>query len=80
VTEHKPLTWVFNVNDPSSRLHEWRLKLEEYDYEVVYKPEVRNTNADALSRITTTRISPVAENSSEITKEERRKILHEFHE
>ena len=68
------------MKDPSSRLLRWRLKLEEFDYEVVYKPEVRNTNADALSRITMTRISPVVENSSELTKEERRKILQEFHE
>ncbi|KAL4083034.1 hypothetical protein QTP88_028364 [Uroleucon formosanum] len=29
----------------------WRLKLVEYNYEVVYKPGVINTNADALSRI-----------------------------
>lgn len=29
----------------------WRLKLEEYQYEVVYKVGVTNTNADALSRI-----------------------------
>jgi len=28
VTDHKPLTWVFNVKDPSSRLLRWRLKLE----------------------------------------------------
>ena len=80
MTDHKLLTWVFNVKDPSSRLLRWRLKLEESDYEVVYKPGVRNINADALSRITMTRISPVAENSSELTKEERRKILQEFHE
>jgi len=37
--------------DPSSRLLRWRFRLEEYDYEIVYKPGVRNTNADALSRI-----------------------------
>ena len=55
-------------------------ELEDYDYHVVYKPGVRNTNADALSRITMTRISPVAKNNLEITKEERRKILQEFHE
>ena len=41
--------------------------MEEYDYQVVYKPGVRNTNADALSRITMTRISPVAKNNLEIT-------------
>ena len=80
MTDHKPLTWVFNVKDPSSRLLRWRLKLEESDYEVVYKPGVRNTNADALSRITMTRISPVAKNSSELTKKERREILQEIHE
>ena len=80
VTDHKPLTWVFNVKYPSSRLLRWRLKLEEYYYQVVYKPGVRNTNADALSRITMTRISPVAKDNSEISKEERRKILQKFHE
>ena len=31
VTDYKPLTWVFNVKDPSSRLLRWRLKLEKYD-------------------------------------------------
>ena len=80
VTDHKSLTWDFNVMDPSSRLLRLRLKLEELDYEVVYKPGVRKTNADALSRITRTRISPVTKNNSEITKEERRKIWQEFHE
>lgn len=51
VTDHKPLTWIFRVNDPSSRLLKWRLKLEEYDYEVIYKQGKLNSNADALSRI-----------------------------
>jgi len=64
VTDHKPLTWVFNVKDPSSRLLRWRLQLEEYDYDIVYKPGTRNTNADALSRINVTEIKPVTEISS----------------
>jgi len=80
VTDHKPLTWVFNVKDPSSRLLRWRLKLEEFDYQVVYKPGVRNTNAVALSRITMTRVSHAAKDNLEIPKEERKKILQEFHE
>jgi len=54
VTDHKPLTWVFNVKDPSSRLLRWRLKLEGYDYDVIYKSGTKNRNADALSRINMT--------------------------
>jgi len=29
----------------------WRLKLEKYDYEVVYKEDKQNTNAGTLSKI-----------------------------
>lgn len=51
ITDHRPLTWLFNVKDPGSRLIRWRLALEEYDYEILYKPGKLNKNADALSRI-----------------------------
>jgi hypothetical protein len=40
VTDHKPLTWVFNIKDPSSRLLRYRLKLVEFDYDITYKPGV----------------------------------------
>ena len=50
VTDHKPLNWLFNCKDPGSRLVRWRLKLEEYDYEIQYKKGKINCNADALSR------------------------------
>jgi hypothetical protein len=50
ITDHRPLIWLFNCTDPSSRLIRWRLKLEEYDYEIFYKPGRINSNADALSR------------------------------
>jgi hypothetical protein len=53
VTDHKPLTWLFNVMDPGARLVRWRLQLEEYEYDIIYKPGMLNSNADALSRITT---------------------------
>lgn len=51
VTDHKPLTWMFNIKDPGSRLMRWRIKLEEYQFTVVYKQGKLNTNADYLSRI-----------------------------
>lgn len=50
LTDNKPLIWLFNVKDPSSRLVRWRLLLEEYDYEIHYKPGKSNYVADALSR------------------------------
>lgn len=51
ITDHKSLTWLFGVKDPGSRLMRWRLKLEEYEYEIFYKSGTNNTNADSLSRI-----------------------------
>jgi len=62
VTDHKPLTWLFSIKDPGSRLARWRLKLEEYDYEIVYKPGKINKNADALSRIKINALSAEKEN------------------
>lgn len=50
ITDHKPLIWLFNVKDPGSRLMRWRIKLEEYQYEIKHKPGKQNANADALSR------------------------------
>jgi hypothetical protein len=51
-SDHKPLTWIMNVKDPVSRPM-MRIKLEEYDYEIIYKRGELNTNADAFSRINT---------------------------
>lgn len=50
-TDHKPLVWLFSLKDPNSRVTKWRLRLEEFDYEIKYKKGKENTVADALSRI-----------------------------
>ena len=50
VTDHRPLVWLHNIKDPGSKLLRWRLRLAEYDYDVIYKKGTINTNADALSR------------------------------
>jgi hypothetical protein len=79
VTDHRPLTWIFSVKDPSSRIFRRRPKLEEY--EVVYKKGSNNTNADALSRIHVTEGCT----NRQITdpgpiKEERLAIFREMHD
>jgi len=51
ITDHKPLTWLFSLKEPNSKLVRWRLKLEEFDYEVIYKKGKENSNVDALSRV-----------------------------
>lgn len=50
-TDHRPLTWLFSIKEPNSKLVRWRLRLQEYDYEIKYKKGVLNGNADALYRI-----------------------------
>ena len=50
VTDHKPLVWSKNSKDPCLRVSRWRLKLAEYDFDVIYKAGKMNVNADAISR------------------------------
>lgn len=50
-TDHQPLTWLMNLKDPSSKLMRWKIKLDEYSFDIEYKKGKFNTNADALSRI-----------------------------
>jgi hypothetical protein len=69
LTDHKRLTYLFSISNPSSRLMRFRLKLEEYEYEVIYKPGKSNTNADALSRIYSTNITST-KNQNNLTYEQ----------
>jgi hypothetical protein len=75
VTDHRPLTWIFSVKDPSSRILRWRLKLE-YEYEVVYKKVSNNTNTDALSRIRITKgCTDNSDDKPELTREEKQVVF-----
>jgi len=51
VTYHKPLAWIFKMNDPSSRIMRLKLKLQEFDYTIVYRKGKENGNSDGLSRM-----------------------------
>jgi hypothetical protein len=80
--DHQPLTSIMNVKDPSSRLLRWRIKLEEYDYEILYKKGALNTNADALivSRINEVRIEKETPLVTELNEDQKRQILYEYHD
>jgi len=83
VTDHKPLTWIVSVKDPGSRLLRWRLKLEEYDYEIVFKRDVAKTNADAVSRISQlAEVTGVTKPKRQIVTDEETKntIMYEYHD
>jgi len=51
ITDHKPLIWLYKSKHLSSRLMRWRIELDEFDFNIIYKPGKYNINADALSRI-----------------------------
>lgn len=57
VTDHLALQWLRTKKDLTARLMRWALKLEPYDYEVVYKSGVQNRDADFLSRYPVNRIA-----------------------
>jgi hypothetical protein len=79
-TDHKPLTWILNVKDPGSRLIRWRIKLEEYDYEIIYKQGALNTNADALSRMNSMEKQEGNNENQEIGEDRKRQILYKYHD
>ena len=50
VTDHKPLVWMHSIKDPTSRIWKWKLKLSDFEFDILYKEGRANANADALSR------------------------------
>src|SRR5258705_10720479 len=65
MTDHHGLCYLHKCKDPVGRLARYVLKLEEYQYEIVYKSGKLHLDADALSRAP---ISPHTQ-EDEIAKE-----------
>lgn len=62
---------LFNLKQPNSKLIRWRLKLEEFAYDIVYKKGKFNTNADCFSPIPihTQETESVVNNPGDVDKE-----------
>ena len=50
-SDHRPLVWPFSLKEPNGKLVRRRLKLEEFDYKIIYKNGIQNSNSDALFQI-----------------------------
>lgn len=51
LSDHKPLQWLQNIKNPNSRLLQWRLRLEPYQYTITHIKGKENYVTDVLSRI-----------------------------
>ena len=72
-TDHKPLQYLINHKDPSSRLMRWNLTMQDYDFEIKYCPGTKNGHADAMSRITHVTIcATTRQQNPQLTEEQER--------
>lgn len=50
-TDHRPLLWLSSLKEPNAKLQRWKLKLEEFNFDVEYVKGKDNQVADGLSRL-----------------------------
>lgn len=50
-TDHKPLTFALNLKTTNDRLVKMKLRLEQFNYDIKYRPGKQNIVADSLSRV-----------------------------
>lgn len=50
-TDHRPLVWLSSLREPNAKLQRWKIKLEEYNFDIEYVKGKDNQVADGLSRM-----------------------------
>ena len=51
VTDHSALQWLHKNRDISGRLTRWSLRLQEYNFKIVYRKGTAHANVDCLTRM-----------------------------
>ena len=51
ITDHNPLRWLRSQPDPRRTFSRWIMELEEYNYQITYRPGAYNALPDYLSRV-----------------------------
>ncbi|POM58645.1 LOW QUALITY PROTEIN: Hypothetical protein PHPALM_36685 [Phytophthora palmivora] len=59
VTDHVALRWLMEAKELAGRLQRWALALQEYDFDIIYRPGTENRVADALFRRSVTEERPL---------------------
>ncbi|KAF9752794.1 Retrovirus-related Pol polyprotein from transposon 17.6, partial [Nosema granulosis] len=75
-TDHKALTYLWESNNPTSRLLRWAMKLQEYKFRIDYIKGEDNA-ADGYSRINTLRYRSRPEDL--LQADQKRRILEDYH-
>jgi transposase InsO family protein len=70
-TDHRALKWLLNLQDPSSRLTRWAVKLSEYDFIIEHRAGTQMKHADALSTNIATVSKEVTLSRDEIIEEQK---------
>ena len=50
-SDHNPLVWLRRMKEPKRPYSGWIIRLEQFEYKIVYRPGKDHTNADFNSRI-----------------------------
>ena len=69
-TDNNSVMWLYRQVQPKGRIARWIMKLQGYDFDIIYKPGKMNSNADGLSRIPNLAFSLAAWASDGTTEKE----------